>query len=175
MPIAFPMDAPPRGESRGGADAELKYCREMLPRVSRTFAANIGVLRGSMADAVTVAYLLCRTADALEDSWPGTPAELAGRFELLLGALALDRAAAESLARRAATLAPGRADLELVAHLPVLLDAFESLAGADRRVIAETVRTMAHGMRRFAVRGLERARAGATPAYLDSEAELHEY
>src|SRR6185503_9835839 len=41
-------------------EADRAFCRAMLPRVSRTFAINIRVLAGSMRDAVTVAYLMCR-------------------------------------------------------------------------------------------------------------------
>src|SRR5204862_7276690 len=95
-------DRLPEGAARETPAADLEYCRRVLPLVSRTFAANIGVLRGPMADAVTVAYLLCRTADALEDSWPGPAAEVAGRFDTLLDALRGDRVAVESLARAAA-------------------------------------------------------------------------
>ena len=69
MPQAPSLDLRrPDAEIPGGAAADLAYCRRALPGVSRTFAVNIGVLRGPMADAVTVAYLLCRSADALEDS-----------------------------------------------------------------------------------------------------------
>jgi phytoene/squalene synthetase len=40
--------------------------------VSRTFALNIRLLRGPLGDAVRVGYLMCRAADTLEDSWPGS-------------------------------------------------------------------------------------------------------
>jgi len=77
----------PADPVRGASGADLAYCRGVLPRVSRTFAANIGVLRGPLADQVTVAYLLCRTADAPEDSWPGPPDELAARLPVVLRVL----------------------------------------------------------------------------------------
>ena len=165
----------PADPVRGASGADLAYCRGVLPRVSRTFAANIGVLRGPLADQVTVAYLLCRTADALEDSWPGPPAELAERFERLRDALARERVAAQSLARNAAALGPGRPDLELAARLPVVLRVLDSFPDDVRHLIVEAVCTMARGMQRYAVRAAERAaRAAATP-HLDTQAELHEY
>jgi len=165
----------PADPVRGASGADLAYCRGVLPRVSRTFAANIGVLRGPLADQVTVAYLLCRTADALEDSWPGPPAELAERFERLRDALAGERVAAQSLARDAAALGPGRPDLELAARLPVVLRLLDSFPDDVRHLIVEAVCTMARGMQRYAVRAAERAaRAAATP-HLDTQAELHEY
>src|SRR5215471_13490640 len=72
-------DAPMRaGESAMPALAtERAWCREALLRVSRTFALNIRCLSGRMLESVRLAYLLCRAADALEDSWPGPPAEMA--------------------------------------------------------------------------------------------------
>src|SRR5881397_2097503 len=63
---------------------EHRYCREVLPRVSRTFAISIGLLRGSLQEAVRIGYLLCRIADALEDSWPGDGREIRARFDALV-------------------------------------------------------------------------------------------
>ncbi len=152
--------------------SDLRFCREVLPRVSRTFALNIRLLRGPLADAVRLAYLLCRTADALEDSWPGTPAEIGGRFDLMLAAVAGDADAAERLARAAAPLAAGAADLELVAQLPRVWRAHRALPAADREIIATGVATLAAGMCRYSARAA--GRPDATP-YLDDEAELHDY
>jgi farnesyl-diphosphate farnesyltransferase len=148
------------------------YCRAVLPRVSRTFAISIRLLSGSLAEAVRIGYLLCRTADALEDSWPGSAGELRARFESLRRALDGDGAAAEDLARRASAIADGRADLQLVAHLPVVLRAFGSLPAPDREPLLECARVMSAGMCRYAARAAERA-PGAP--YLDTEAELHDY
>jgi len=156
--------------------ADVAYCRAALPRVSRTFAINIRLLAGSLGRAVRVAYLLCRAADTLEDSWPGPPAAIGARFQSLLDALAGSTDAAESLARDAAALPAGRADLDLVAHLPVILRVFGSLPPRDRDAVAEAVSTMIQGMRHFSVRAAERVSAAAgTAPYLDTEAELHEY
>ncbi len=60
--------------------ADRAWCRAALPRVSRTFALNIRVLADPFRGAVETAYLLCRAADALEDSWPGSPAAIGERF-----------------------------------------------------------------------------------------------
>ncbi|MBI5711150.1 MAG: squalene/phytoene synthase family protein [Candidatus Eisenbacteria bacterium] len=148
------------------------YCRAVLPRVSRTFALNIRLLPGGLGEAVRTGYLLCRAADALEDSWPGSPAEISARFDLALAAMAGDAAAAEELARGAAALAAGRDDLELVASFPRVWRVWRALPQHDRTALAECVCTLAAGMSRYA------ARAAARPAgapYLDSEAELHDY
>ncbi len=151
---------------------DLRYCRAVLPRVSRTFALNIRLLSGTLGDAVRVGYLLCRAADALEDSWPGPTGELRGRFEQLVSSLDGDAPAAECLAARAAALPCGRPDLELVAHLPLVLRAFQRLPESHRATVAAGVATLARGMATYAARAA--ARAPDLP-YLDTEAELDDY
>src|SRR5437762_4542709 len=86
------------------------FCRAILPRVSRTFALNMRLLNGSLGEAVRVAYLLCRAADALEDSWPGQPAQIRHRFGRLLTAVAGDDDAAATLAGDAARLGGRRSE-----------------------------------------------------------------
>ena len=44
-----------------------RFCREMLPSVSRTFALSIRFLPGNLGRTVGVAYLICRIADTVED------------------------------------------------------------------------------------------------------------
>ena len=64
-----------------------EFCRSLLPEVSRTFALNIPVLPAPLELVVTVAYLLCRIADTLEDESGGeTPArdELLSEFARLV-------------------------------------------------------------------------------------------
>lgn len=153
-------------------NAEQRYCREVLPRVSRTFAINIRLLGGSLGESVRTAYLLCRSADALEDSWGGAPDDIRGRFAQLVAAVEGDRGAARDLAERAAAAAAGRADLDLLAHLPSVLSVYGALRAADHAPIADCVRTMCAGMSGFAARA-----AGRDPgtAYLDTDAELGEY
>jgi farnesyl-diphosphate farnesyltransferase len=150
---------------------ERAWCRGALLRVSRTFALNIRCLRGRMLESVRLAYLLCRAADALEDSWPGTPAEVGGRFDLLLAAIDGDAHAATRLATAAAGQ-HSRADLDLLVRLPALLYVLSSLSPADAEDIRTCVRTMSRGMRRYATRAAER---GARTPYLDDDAELHDY
>jgi farnesyl-diphosphate farnesyltransferase len=151
---------------------DRRYGRAVLPRVSRTFALNIRLLAGPMAEAVRVGYLMCRAADALEDSWPGPPDAMDERFACFLASVAGDGDAAGRLAAAAAALPPGPADLELLAHLPRVWRLFRALPEPDRGIVAECVAILAGGMRRYATRAA--ARPADTP-YLDSETELHDY
>ena len=148
------------------------WCAAELPRVSRTFALNIRLLAGTFREAVSVGYLLCRAADVIEDSWPGSADEIRARFRLLLESLGEDNAPAGSLATQAREAATGESDLELVAGLPRVRRVWLALPSADREILAACVRTMATGMCRYAARAAERP-PGAS--YLDTEAELHDY
>jgi farnesyl-diphosphate farnesyltransferase len=159
------MNSPPPSEDRA-------WCDAVLPRVSRTFALNIRLLAGTFREAVSVGYLLCRAADALEDSWPGSADEIRARFRLLLDSLGEDDAPTESLAAQARGAATGESDLELVAGLPRVQRVWRALAAGDREILAGCLRTMATGMCHYAARAAERP--PGTP-YLDTEAELHDY
>ncbi len=48
--------------------SDWAYCQGMLPKVSRTFAINIGQLHGDIFRAVLIGYLLFRIADTFEDN-----------------------------------------------------------------------------------------------------------
>jgi farnesyl-diphosphate farnesyltransferase len=148
------------------------WCDAALPRVSRTFALNIRLLAGTFREAVSIGYLLCRAADALEDSWPGSADEIRARFRLLLDSLGDDDAAAGSLATQARRVATGESDLDLVADLPRVQRVWRALPTGDREILADCVRTMATGMCHYAARAAERPPGSP---YLDTEAELHDY
>ncbi len=156
-----------------GASADDRaYCRQVLPLVSRTFALNIRLLGGEMQEAVRVAYLLCRAADAVEDTWPGTAAEVHSRFATLLASLDGQPEAAEALANEAATVAGNRPDMQLLKHLPKVLRVLAGLPRAEGQAVRDGVRTLSQGMQRYAVRAIER---GPHVPHLDDEAELHDY
>jgi len=148
------------------------YCRQVLPLVSRTFALNIRLLGEEMQEAVRVAYLLCRAADAVEDSWPGTAREVTARFTALLASLDGDAAAASALATEAAVAAGNRADLALLSRLPSVLRVLAGLPAAEAEAVRASVRTMSAGMQRYAVRAIER---GPLVPHLDDERELRDY
>jgi farnesyl-diphosphate farnesyltransferase len=148
-----------------------EFCRRTLPRVSRTFALNIELLNGSFRDAVRVAYLLCRSADTIEDRWGGSADEVSARFDGFLAALAGDDHAAASLAA-AACEGERSDDFVLLGGLPLVLTAFRSLERGDRDHVAEGVLTMSEGMKRYAARA---ARRGSGVCYVDDDAELHDY
>lgn len=128
---------------------------ELLVKTSRTFALTIPLLPEPTRSEVTVAYLLFRVADTLEDatSWPASRKE----EELeAFGALLADPTPAHAAARsdRWAADPPLRHPgyLELLVELPrVLRAAAELRPEAGRRIFSYTRRTTA-AMRGFVVR-----------------------
>ncbi|MBN8228413.1 squalene/phytoene synthase family protein [Corallococcus macrosporus] len=126
------------------------FCRTQLPRVSRTFALNIPLLPEPLDLAVTVAYLLCRIADTLEDESPA-PSQSALLDEL--GALVSLgpgwEAQARSFARRARLALRDEApapEAELVLETLTVLETLASLPTWVHPPIARCVRTMTGGM-----------------------------
>jgi farnesyl-diphosphate farnesyltransferase len=54
---------------------DRRFCHDMLPKVSRTFAICIRLLPPDLEHPVLIAYLLCRVADTIEDSTRLPPEE----------------------------------------------------------------------------------------------------
>ena len=127
---------------------------QLLAESSRTFALTIPFLPEPVRREVTVAYLLFRIADTLEDGerWPTEQRVGALReFDALLSNAApasVTDAFTESLTRCPPTDHPGYT--ALLAAAPEVLAAFESLAPAAREVVLRhllvTVRGMAEGL-----------------------------
>ncbi|CAM4175931.1 squalene/phytoene synthase family protein [Corallococcus sp. ZKHCc1 1396] len=127
------------------------FCRTQLPRVSRTFALNIPLLPEPLDLAVTVAYLLCRIADTLEDEAPGALQqglldELAVLVELGPDWEARARAFARGAELALREEAPV-AEAELLAGTPTVLETLASLPSWVHPHVARCVRTMTGGMK----------------------------
>lgn len=155
--------------------AARAYCRAMLPCVSRTFALNIGLLRGTLGDAVLLAYLFCRIADTVEDSphlepsrRPALLAAYRDLFPLREGWEEAVRAWVENLA----PFASSGADHALCANAQAVFTAFVTLPPDYRQPVEECVREMTAGMRVFALR---RAAALDGRLRLETVGELEEY
>ncbi|MCY1044924.1 squalene/phytoene synthase family protein [Corallococcus sp. bb12-1] len=134
------------GESSGAL-----FCRTQLPRVSRTFALNIPLLPEPLDLTVTVAYLLCRIADTLEDEAPG--ALQGGLLDELADLAELGKdwdSRARSFVRRAKPTLRAEtpvAEAELLAGTPTVLETLASLPSWVHPHIARCVRTMTGGMK----------------------------
>lgn len=163
----------------GAEDTPLKFCRELLPLVSRTFALNILTLPPSLEPPVTVAYLLCRIADTVEDE----VREDAAIRRSLLAELARivnfyppsSEADAEAERFSCAALAKLRAstpisEIRLVGGTRYVLQALAELAPHERNLIVICLQQMISGMGDIAMR-IERR---GVPGLRDT-AEMLEY
>ncbi len=141
------------GSHRIDPDDE-RFCFEMLPRVSRTFALSIDALPDGLRSAVCVAYLLCRIVDTIEDEPGMTPSDRGALFDVFDALMKDDRRDPADLMERASTLklAAGKADGELVAGGDAVFRAFRSLPRQQRDAIRPSVLEMSEGMRAYCER-----------------------
>lgn len=161
--------------------APADFCREILPEVSRTFALNIPVLPAPLDEVVTVAYLLCRIADTVEDESACGTGE---RRDLLADFAALTRQAggeergawepqARAFAERATKgLRPEAppSEVRLLERTDVVLRALAQLPDWTWPHIARCVEEMTSGMAQLAV---DRTLGRPAPVGLpDTEATL---
>lgn len=125
---------------------------DLLVKTSRTFALSIPVLPDPTRRDVTVAYLLFRVADTLEDAvaWPaGRKLEALAAFDGLLADP--DDEAARRLSARWAAEPPIDHDgyVELLRELPGVIGAFRVLRPAARREIGRHVARTSERMASF--------------------------
>ncbi len=126
-----------------------RFCQEILPQVSRTFALSIRFLPGYLGRAILCAYLLCRIADTLEDD----PIASGERKVLLLDRFleCFDSAAsADNFAAIAHPLAGEAAHVRLVQHTDLVFVMFRSLPLESQRRVRHWVQEMVVGMKKFA-------------------------
>ncbi|HEY1548480.1 MAG TPA: squalene/phytoene synthase family protein [Kofleriaceae bacterium] len=130
-------------------DTPETFARRILPDVSRTFALNIPVLPQPLDLVVTVAYLLCRIADTLEDEGTGPRTELFGELAQLVALPDNWQARADEftkVARRSVRAEAPAAEVELLEHTRTVLQALADLPAWTQPYVARCVGTMAKGM-----------------------------
>jgi farnesyl-diphosphate farnesyltransferase len=127
----------------------LTWCRQMLPRVSRTFAIGIQALPEPLEQQITAAYLLCRVVDTVEDA-PGLPwvqrRQMFMDFEdALMGGDPTPFTASAS------ALSPGD-EAVLCARLDTVLDLIDSFDPQVQASMRKWVGEMGYGMATYARR-----------------------
>ena len=128
--------------------SDAAWCRQLLPRVSRTFAACIDLLPAPVDHRVLVAYLLCRIADTIEDN---PDLACADKHRLLAGFRAsLDEGAAAPAGLAEAFAAGASDDAILTRDAHRTLAEFRSFPRQARAAIRPWVQEMSEGMAGFA-------------------------
>lgn len=133
---------------------DVTFCRELLPRVSRTFALSIEALPQSLRESVRVSYLLCRIVDTIEDA-AGVAIETRDRlFDAFDAALQHDESEVLDLERLADALEGHSAssDLELTRGASKVFRRFRALDRSHRVAIRPHIAEMSTGMRQYARR-----------------------
>ena len=136
----------------------------MVRQVSRTFALSIEQLPPLLRDAISVAYLMFRISDGIEDH----EAMPAARKSALLdewAAVLEGLAPAEGLARRVDDLDPADPEVEVVRETPLILDWLHALPAPFQEPIVAHVHATTRGMARWQAHG----------PYVEDEAALDDY
>jgi len=123
----------------------------LLPGVSRTFALTIPQLPGALRSVVTNAYLLCRTADTIEDEVALTP-EQKRDFHDRFVAVVAGEASPEAFAAALDPLLSGvtsPAERDLVRETPGVVAVTHGFGARERSAIERCVRIMCDGMPSF--------------------------
>src|SRR5690242_4831518 len=111
------------GRGGRGHDEAMRFCRDVLPAVSRTFALSIRILPGALGDAVCIAYLVCRIADTIEDAPDVAAPRKAELLDRLLLALD-DPAVGPALPGETPDVTGDEAHVRLVRHSDLVLRAY---------------------------------------------------
>lgn len=152
-------------------EKKIQYCVDMLPRVSRTFAPTIRMLPHGLSLQVTVAYLLCRIADTVEDS---AALSVSQKREMLDSYANIFRYHDENALGKFMDMVPflpqETPDDELVYQFPDVYDVFNTFSPVMRKHIARWVIEMSMGMGKFAQSALRKRFT-----FLDTMKELDEY
>jgi farnesyl-diphosphate farnesyltransferase len=157
LPTAFAFDSAARLRR-----AE-RFCREILPSVSRTFALGIRALPGPLGRAVLTGYLLCRIADTIEDA-PSDPGEKAALLDVLADAMR-EPVLGERLPVQLRPVRGEAAHVRLVRNADLVFTLYRSLTPASRAALARWVGEMISGMRAFVIEHPAGIRIRTVPEY----------
>ena len=131
--------------------ADTTFCLEMLPQVSRTFAPTIRMLPKPLNLPVTVAYLLCRIADTVEDDHYLTKEEKRQGLLTFARIFTGDTHPNRSEFLLSVAKVPDHStDVLLMKNLPRVMNIFDSFTVEVQKLIGIWVVEMTNGMIKFA-------------------------
>jgi len=138
--------------------------RDMLRNVSRTFAISIEQLPAGLRESVTIAYLLFRVSDCLEDT---DELESGRKAKLLrLWAQVLDgETSVDALTNAVADLDENDPEVYVTQHADQLLHALHKLPKPNQETISHHVHATSLGMARWQEHG----------PFVETEEEMDDY
>lgn len=125
----------------------------MLRTVSRTFALSIEQLPAGLREAVTVAYLMFRVADCIEDHGAMEPARKARLLRLWSAVLAGDAQVGEFLGGIADLKPEDDPEVDVARRADSVLDGLYALPGPVRGILVRHVCDTSIGMARWQEHG----------------------
>ncbi|MBT5549904.1 MAG: squalene/phytoene synthase family protein [Nitrospina sp.] len=128
------------------------YCAQTLPKVSRTFALNISVLRGPLHRSILTAYLFCRIADTVEDAAkldPQKKIKLLTKFSRLMEDRDFRDKNLTTWVKECEVVDGTPNDLDLLNQTQRVFNVFDSLLKNHQDQIIPSVTKMAKGMAFF--------------------------
>ena len=149
------------------------YCQETLPKVSRTFALNISILKGDLYRSILIAYLFCRIVDTLEDAGELDPlikSRLLLEFARLLQDPDYRAKALSNWIKDCAVVDGAPNDLDLLLQSDRVFDVFDTLPENHKNQIIPSVSEMTRGMAYFQKKFIPNKLT-----LLENEEELEEY
>jgi len=150
---------------------KIQYCLNTLPRVSRTFAPTIRMLPKGLEVPVTVAYLLCRIADTIEDTEALTVEEKKNILTIYANIFtSADSAYYKQFNTLIKSLPNQTPDDELAHNFVTVYSVFESFSNLTRNQIGRWVAEMSRGMHKYAQSKLRKKFT-----FLNTMKELDEY
>lgn len=125
-----------------------RFCQEILPQVSRTFALSIRFLPGNLGRAVLCAYLICRIADTIEDDPVASIDSKTKLLEKLLECFDVPDLA-DNYPQLVQHITGESAHVRLVQHTNVVFSLFRTLPVRSQKHVRHWVSEMVHGMQKF--------------------------
>lgn len=125
-----------------------RFCQDILPQVSRTFALSIRFLPGNLGRAVLSSYLICRIADTVEDDPLASVDTKIKLLDQLLDCFD-DPALADRYPEKVHNLAGETAHVDLVQHTDWVFTLFRTLPRRSQQRVRHWVSEMIRGMQKF--------------------------
>lgn len=125
-----------------------RFCQEILPKVSRTFAISIRFLPGQLGRAVLCGYLIARIADTVEDD---PKASVSAKTALLdqLNYCFEDASICDRYPHLAQSITGDPAHLELLHQTHQVFALYRSLPSASQQTLQHWLTEMIMGMKKF--------------------------
>ncbi len=137
---------------------------EMLRNVSRTFALSIEQLPSMLRETVTIAYLLFRVSDCIEDH-AELPPDLKAELLRVWADVLQNRQPATALTSRLTGLDGSDPEIYVAQHADEVMDKLRALPDRPRNILIEHVYNTSHGMARWQEHG----------PFVADEAEMDDY